>query len=100
MKNPGIKVKIYNEEYHLMGENPAEVQKIANYVNTTMNRISFQASPKTSSESIAVVSALNITESLFKEKEIRKESEKEYIEFLKDSATRLDDLCRIIEHKL
>lgn len=99
MKNTGIKVKIFNSEYNLMGENPDEVKKIANYVDTTMLRIS-SSSSKISTESLAVVSALNITESLFKEKELRRDSEKEYIEFLKDSITRIEDLTRLIEHKL
>jgi hypothetical protein len=30
MKNSGLKVKIFNSEYNLQGENPAEVEKVAN----------------------------------------------------------------------
>jgi len=70
MKTTGIKVKIFNSDYNLLGDNVEEVQKFANYVDTIMQRINYQ-SPNTSAESIAVVSALNIAESFFREKDYR-----------------------------
>lgn len=99
MKSSGIKVKIFNSEYNLVGENPSEVEKIANYVDSTMNKISFQ-SPYTSVESIAIVSALNIAENYFKEKESKRALEKEFITLLNEFTARIDDLNRQLENIL
>lgn len=96
MKNTGIKVKIFNSDYNLLGENPAEVEKIANYVDTTMQRINYQ-SPNTSVDSIAVVAALNIAESYFKEKDGRKEMEKSITKLLNDITRKIDDLNKKID---
>ena len=96
MKNTGIKVKIFNSDYNLLGENPAEVEKIANYVDTTMQRINYQ-SPNTSADSIAVVAALNIAESYFKEKDARKDMEKSFTKLLNDITGKIDDLNKKID---
>ena len=96
MKNTGIKVKIFNSDYNLLGDNPAEVEKFAKYVDGIMQRINYQ-SPNTSVESIAVVSALNITESYFREKESRTSMEKEYYEFLNESIKKIEDLNHNID---
>lgn len=99
MKNSSTKVKIFNSDYNLLGDNPAEVERLALYVDNTMKKISYQ-SQTSSVESIAVVSALNIAESFLKEKDYRKEIEKELISTLQDSAGRIDELTRIIDQKL
>jgi cell division protein ZapA (FtsZ GTPase activity inhibitor) len=91
MKNTGIKVKIFNSEYNLLGDNPAEVEKFAKYVDGIMQRINYQ-SPNTSVESVAVVSALNIAESFFKEKDSRVSTEKDYFEFLQENNRKIDEL--------
>jgi len=96
MKNTGIKVKIFNSDYNLLGDNVEEVQKFANYVDTVMQRINYQ-SPNTSAESIAVVSALNIAESYFREKDYRNSIEKEYSNFLNDNISKLDALSANID---
>jgi cell division protein ZapA len=96
MKNTGIKVKIFKSDYNLLGENPAEVERIANYVDTTMQRIDYQ-SPNTSVDSIAVVTALNIAESYFKEKDARREMEKSITNLLNDITKKIDDLNKKIE---
>jgi len=96
MKNTGIKVKIFNSEYNLLGDNPAEVEKFAKYVDGIMQRINYQ-SPNTSVESVAVVSALNIAESFFKEKDSRVSTEKDYFEFLQDNIKKIDELNDSIE---
>jgi len=96
MKNTGIKVKIFNSEYNLLGDNPAEVEKFAKYVDGIMQRINYQ-SPNTSVESVAVVSALNIAESFFKEKDSRVSTEKDYFEFLSENIKKIDELNESIE---
>jgi len=99
MKNSSTKVKIFNSDYNLLGDNPAEVERLASFVDNTMKKISYQ-SQTSSVESIAVVSALNIAESFFKEKDYRKDIERELITVLQDSAGRIDELTRIIDQKL
>jgi len=96
MKSTGIKVKIFNSDYNLLGENPAEVERIANYVDNTMQRINYQ-SPNTSVDSIAVVAALNIAESYLKEKDARKEMEKSMTRLLNDVTKKIDELNSKIE---
>jgi cell division protein ZapA (FtsZ GTPase activity inhibitor) len=56
-----------------------------------MQRINYQ-SPNTSVESVAVVSALNIAESFFKEKDSRVSTEKDYFEFLQENNKKIDEL--------
>lgn len=99
MKNQGIKVKIFNSDYNLLGDNPAEVEKFARYVDQIMQRINFQ-SPNTSVESIAVVSALNIAESYFREKDARINLEMEYYDSLKINIDKIDDISRLIENTI
>ncbi len=99
MKNTGIKVKIFNSDYNLLGDNPAEVERFARYVDQIMQRISFQ-SPNTSVESIAVVSALNISESYFREKDARSALEKEFYESLKNNADKIEEISKLIDRIL
>jgi cell division protein ZapA (FtsZ GTPase activity inhibitor) len=99
MKNSGIKVKIFNSDYNLLGENPQEVERYAKYVDMIMQRINFQ-SPNTSAESIAVVTALNISESYFKEKDMRADIEQSYLESLKTCTERFDSLSKLIDNSL
>jgi cell division protein ZapA len=96
MKNTGLKVKIFNSEYNLQGENPAEVEKVASYVDNVMQRINFE-SPNQSVETIAIVSALNIAENLFKEKKVVQEIEKEYSNFITDCNKRIDEITDLID---
>jgi cell division protein ZapA (FtsZ GTPase activity inhibitor) len=64
-----------------------------------MQRINYQ-SPNTSAESIAVVSALNIAESFFREKDYRSLLEKDYSNFLNDNISKLDELSANIDKVL
>ena len=99
MKNAGIKKIIFNSEYNLQGDNPAEVDRLASYVDNLMQRINYE-SPNKSGETIAVVSALNIAESFFKEKNFRDDLESDYSEFIKDCNNRIDEVCRQIDQSL
>lgn len=81
MHQKEIRVKIFNSEYNLQGENAEKVDRVSDYVDGIMNRINSE-SPNQSEETIAVVSALNIAEEYFREKDNRSELEKDYSNFL------------------
>jgi len=91
MKNTGTRVKIFNSEYNLIGDDSEVIQKIANYVDTIMNRVSFQ-SPNISVESIAVLSALNIAESYFRVTQEMDKYMQEEIELMKSKISRREEL--------
>jgi cell division protein ZapA (FtsZ GTPase activity inhibitor) len=99
MKTSGIKVKIFNSDYNLLGENPQEVERYAKYVDQIMQRINFQ-SPNTTVESIAVVTALNISESYFREKDQRVDIENAYADTLKTNLNKVDEISKLIENNL
>jgi cell division protein ZapA (FtsZ GTPase activity inhibitor) len=99
MKTSGIKVKIFNSDYNLLGENPQEVERYAKYVDQIMQRINFQ-SPNTTVESIAVVTALNVSESYFREKDQRADIEKSYTDTLKTNLNKIDEISRLIDNNL
>ena len=99
MKNAGIKKIIFNSEYNLQGDNPAEVDRLASYVDNLMQRINYE-SPNQSGETIAVVAALNVAESFFKEKNFREELENVYSEFINDCNNHIDEVCRQIDQSL
>jgi cell division protein ZapA (FtsZ GTPase activity inhibitor) len=99
MKTSGIKVKIFNSDYNLLGENPQEVERYAKYVDQIMQRINFQ-SPNTTVESIAVVTALNISESYFREKDQKVDLEKSYSDTLKSNLSKIDEISKYIDNNL
>lgn len=99
MKTSGIKVKIFNSDYNLLGENPQEVERYAKYVDQIMQRINFQ-SPNTTVESIAVVTALNVSESYFREKDQRVDIEKTYTDTLKSNLNKIDEITKYIDNNL
>jgi len=63
-----IKVKIFGSEYPLRGESEELTKKVAGYVDQMINTI-HEKIPEQPPLTVAVLSALNITEDLFKEKE-------------------------------
>ena len=63
-----IKVKIFGSEYPLRGESEEVTKKVAGYVDEMINTI-HEKIPEQPPLTVAVLSALNITEDLFKEKE-------------------------------
>jgi cell division protein ZapA (FtsZ GTPase activity inhibitor) len=99
MKTSGIKVKIFNSDYNLLGENPQEVERYAKYVDQIMQRINFQ-SPNTTVESIAVVTALNVSESYFREKDQRADIEKSYTDTLKTNLSKIEEISKLIDNNL
>ncbi len=63
-----IKVKIFGSEYPLRGESEEFTRRVATYVDEMINTIHDKI-PEQPSLTVAVLSALNITEDLFKERE-------------------------------
>jgi cell division protein ZapA len=64
----GIKVKIFGSEYPLRGESEEMTKKVAGYVDQTIKNV-YDKIPEQPPLTVAVLSALNITEDLFKERE-------------------------------
>jgi cell division protein ZapA len=63
-----IKVRIFGSEYPLRGESEEFTRKVATYVDEMINTIHAKL-PEQPTLTVAVLSALNITEDLFKERE-------------------------------
>jgi cell division protein ZapA len=63
-----IKVKIFGSEYPLRGESEEFTKRVATYVDEMINTIHAKI-PEQPTLTVAVLSALNITEDLFKERE-------------------------------
>src|SRR6266446_2585084 len=63
-----IKVKIFGSEYPLRGESEDLTKKVAGYVDQMIHSIHSKI-PEQPPLTVAVLSALNITEDLFKERE-------------------------------
>jgi cell division protein ZapA len=68
MDSKSIKVKIFGSEYPLRGESEELTKRVAGYVDQMINTIHNKI-PEQPPLTVAVLSALNITEDLFKERE-------------------------------
>jgi cell division protein ZapA len=99
MSQREIRVRIFNSEYNLQGEDPAQVQKVADYVDAVMNRINNE-SPNQTEETIAVVSSLNIAEDYFKEKNQKSVIEKEMNKILTDCNEMIEGISSMIDENL
>ena len=99
MSQKDIRVKIFNSEYNLQGENQEKVERISDYLDGIMNRINSE-SPNQSEETIAVVSALNIAEEYFKEKDIKSEIEKDYSGILEELSTKAKSISDLVDENL
>ncbi len=66
-----IKVKIFGSEYPLRGESEELTKKVATYVDEMIQNI-HQRIPEQPPLTVAVLSALNITEDLLREREKHK----------------------------
>ena len=80
MENNKIKVRIYGQEYTIIGEREKEeIEKIASYVDERMHFIA-QNSSIGSTSSLAVLSAVNLADELFSHenelKELREANER------------------------
>lgn len=99
MNQKDIRVKIFNSEYNLQGENAEKVERISDYIDGIMNRINNE-SPNQSEETIAVVSALNVAEEYFKEKDLKIDLEKDYSVMIDEMETRLKSISELIDENL
>lgn len=68
MSTKSIKVKIFGSEYPLRGDNEDFTKQIAEYVDSMLTKIHDKI-PEQPPLTVAVLSALNITEDLFKERD-------------------------------
>lgn len=71
MTGKSIKVKIFGAEYPLKGENEDFTRRVAEHVDSMLTQIHDKI-PEQPPLTVAVLSALNITEDLLKEKEVQK----------------------------
>lgn len=99
MNQKDIRVKIFNSEYNLQGENAEKVERISDYVDGIMNRINNE-SPNQSEETIAVVSALNVAEEYFKEKDLKIDLEKDYANLLDEFDSKVKSISELIDENL
>jgi len=99
MNQKEIRVKIFNSEYNLQGENAEKVERISDYLDGIMNRINSE-SPNQSEETIAVVSALNIAEEYFKEKDYKIDLERDYSKILDEIGIRVKSISELIDENL
>ena len=99
MSQKEIRVRIFNSEYNLQGENPEKVERISDYVDGIMNRINTE-SPNQSEETIAVVTALNIAEDFFREKETRLDSEKELSQIVDEISSKIKGINDLLDENL
>ena len=67
METKEIRIKIFNNHYTLKGDDIELLEKSAQYVDTLMNKVQNEV-PNQSDFTVAIVSALNIAENYYKEK--------------------------------
>src|SRR5512135_1183267 len=79
-----IKVKIFGSEYPLRGDSEEFTRRVASYVDEMINTIHGKI-PEQPTLTVAVLSALNITEDLFRERE----RSRAVVTLLEDEVTKL-----------
>ena len=91
MNGKSIKVKIFGSEYPLRGESEEFTKKVASHVDEMINSIHDKI-PEQPPLTVAVLSALNITEDLLKEKD-RSNTLVSYVESEAGKITHYLDNC-------
>ena len=86
MTGKSIKVKIFGTDYPLRGENEDFTKKVASHVDTMLNRI-HEKIPEQPPLTVAVLTALNITEEMLKERDQQQEA----VDNLEAEITKLSD---------
>lgn len=81
-----IKVKIFGSEYPLRGESEELTKKVASYVDEMIHTIHDKI-PEQPLLTVAVLSALNITEDLFKERE----KNRSLLTFVEDEVMKMNE---------
>lgn len=88
-----IKVKIFGSEYPLRGESEDFTRRVATYVDEMINSI-HKKLPEQPTLTVAVLSALNITEDLLKEREKSSSTASHIQTELNKMASALDECVR------
>lgn len=89
-----VKVKIFNTEYTLKVEDEDLAYKVAEYVDKVMNEL-HNKFPDQSILTIAILTALNIAEELFRERANRGYVESEIEDLLRGLSSRIDMILSI-----
>jgi cell division protein ZapA (FtsZ GTPase activity inhibitor) len=86
MAGKSIKVKIFGTDYPLRGENEDFTKKVASHVDSMLNRI-HEKIPEQPPLTVAVLTALNITEEMLKERDQQQEA----VDYLEAEITKLSN---------
>ncbi|MCS7228675.1 MAG: cell division protein ZapA [Candidatus Kryptonium sp.] len=89
-----VKVKIFNTEYTLKVEDEEIAYKVAEYVDKMMNELHNKL-PEQSVLTIAILTALNIAEELFRERMNRGYVESEIENMLLSLSSRVDKILSL-----
>lgn len=89
-----LKVNIYGNDYPIKGNTDVEyIRKVAKYVDTKMREVNKSVASE-STLKVAILAALNITDELFKERSLKKDST------LKNFSDRIEKLHMILDESL
>jgi cell division protein ZapA len=95
MNSKSIKVKIFGNEYPLRGENEDLTKRVASYVDGMLTKIHDKI-PEQPPLTVAVLSALNITEDLLQERE-KHSQEVSHLEAEVEKLSNYLDNCLVAE---
>jgi len=96
MESKDIRIKIFNNHYTLKGDDIELVEKSAQYVDTLMNKIQNDI-PNQSDITVAIVSALNIAENYYREKNSSFVLDQNYKSLLNGLNSQIKDINEYIE---
>ena len=96
MESKDIRIKIFNNHYTLKGDDIELVEKSAQYVDTLMNKIQNDI-PNQSDITVAIVSALNIAENYYREKNSNFVLDQNYKSLLNGLNSQIKDINEYIE---
>ncbi len=96
MESKDIRIKIFNNHYTLKGDDIELVEKSAQYVDTLMNKVQNDI-PNQSDITIAIVSALNIAENYYREKNNNFVLDQNYKSLLNGLNSQIKDINEYIE---
>lgn len=97
MESKDIRIKIFNNHYTLKGDDIELVEKSAQYVDTLMHKIQNDI-PNQSDITIAIVSALNIAENYYKEKNNNFVLDQNYKSLLNSLNTQIKEINEHIDN--
>ena len=97
MESKDIRIKIFNNHYTLKGDDIELVEKSAQYVDTLMHKIQNDI-PNQSDITIAIVSALNIAENYYKEKNSNFVLDQNYKSLLNSLNTQIKEINEHIDN--